>query len=111
MGEVGPRIVQPPPYADQIGRLRYKPGVTFTCVDGVFRLHVDGQSSRGTNHWRPFSVSRPIPDGLDDEGFRDWVVKLIVWWELHELFEWLRFDDVLVWEPHDTLGNAIGQAG
>jgi len=36
----------------------------------------------------------------DDAGFFIWVRDQIHWRELHEADEWLRIDDVMVWNPH-----------
>lgn len=101
-------------YTSALARLRYKPNVTLTCYDDngtpTFLLSTDGANSRRADHQtRPFTVTRAIRRGLTDEQVRDAAIALIAWWELHEMFEWLRLDGTLIWDPHDETGRAIGQ--
>ncbi len=105
------------PYAHALSRWNYKPGVEFTAhvVAGgpnvvILKLSTTAHNSRRGDHQpRPFTVTRPIAAGLTDEQVRDELVALVEWWELHESREWARWDGVLIEDPHDEHGNAIGQ--
>ncbi len=106
---------EPSPYSHALGRWTYKPGVEITAAtmpNGHVMLTlstVAHNSRRGDHQTRPFTVTRPIRADLTDEQVRDELVALTRWWAEHECHEFMRWDGVIIREPHDIHGNAIGQ--
>jgi hypothetical protein len=92
-----------------LATMTYKPTFHFEVVDvngsDVLRVTMATHDSRPDD--APplsvpvdFGVPTIVPGWPDDE-WRVWLRDKVHWCELHESDEWLRFDGVLVFDPHE----------
>lgn len=91
-----------------LGSLKYKPGYAFTwehCENTWIKLIlVTPTIVDATKNQLIFVTRRQYLDPetcQTIEGVRAGVLLLIRGWELHEMFEWLKFDDQRVKDPHE----------
>lgn len=86
--------------------ITYKPGWFFTYEPGIrdqFVIHAEVIDSR-TGEIAHFKMRRVVPSALpkDTMSFLAWVKDILLEAELHELREFLRFNGVLVDDPHEV---------
>ncbi len=97
-------------YADWISRLKYKPDWTFFHVRDEWGQWLQIQAKVICSRtYEPvlFTFNRLIPELPDEKLFLSWVKSVLKEAELHELREFLRFDGVLVDDPHAAVAVEV----
>jgi hypothetical protein len=91
---------------DAIGKLKYKPGWEFSFRDTEWGKLLDIQATvphSVTLEPATFLFTRCIPSWTTTGQFVGWVKAVLAEAEMHEMREFLRFDGVLVDDPHAAL--------
>jgi hypothetical protein len=94
--------------AEVIQTITYKPGYTFTwdqCDDGRFLFYLHTPAIQDAKHVdRKFTIRRfeyfLIESCQTQADVRQCFIDLILGWEKHELYEWLKFDGKQFKDPH-----------
>lgn len=92
---------------DYLSRVTYRPGWTFEIYQGAFEgphLHIYAEVADSNNPDKmiPLDIHSPIPlmvlnDIENFMGYLAWRLKII---ETHEMREWLKWDNKVVFNPH-----------